>query len=168
MAKEKSSHVVFHILRLNGERNLKTTPIHYPHLNWTLGRTKAEDQPDESSNIEFTKGRLELEADDWRVEWMRAYNDGGEITVNGIKKRIKGDRSMYIITEENPDDKVKIQEKLVDRIVEQRVVDRSFVEVLTIDQLEKLCISNGIDISKHPNTTEGLIAALDSNGNISK
>lgn len=81
MAEQKklppSEFVTFHLLRLDGKtKHLKTTVINYPHLSWKQGRTKSEDEPDESDNIEFTKGRLILKKSDWRVEWMRCYNSG--------------------------------------------------------------------------------------------
>lgn len=169
MAKEKESDfVVFYITRLNGDPHPKNTPIHYPHLRWEKGRTKEEDAPDESDNVEFNKGRLALHKDDWRVQWMEAYNDGGTIEVNGKKVNIKGERSMFIITKDDPLQKVKIQEKIVTETIEKRVVDSAFLKLLTADQLEQLCTSNWIDISKYPNTPEGLIQALEDNGNVAK
>lgn len=49
---------------------------------------------------------------------------------------------MYIITEEDPDLKIKIEEKLIVEKVEVKVVDLSFAKLLTTDQLEQLCTSN--------------------------
>jgi hypothetical protein len=134
--------VVFYITRLNGDPHPKNTPIHYPHLKWEKGRTKEEDAPDESDNVEFNKGRLALHKDDWRVKWMEVYNDGGQIEVDGKKFTIKGDRSLFIITKQDPFNKIKIQEKIVTDTIEKRVVDRAFIKLLTTDQLEQLCISN--------------------------
>lgn len=164
----ENEFVVFYITRLNGDVHAKNTPIHYPHLRWEKGRTKEEDAPDESDNVEFNKGRLALHRDDWRVEWMKAYNDGGTIEVNGKKVVIKGDRSMFIITTDDPYQKVKIQEKIVTNTVEKRIVGMEFAKLLTTDQLEQLCIGNGIDITKYNPTPEGLIKALEDNGNIAK
>lgn len=88
--KEKENEfVVFYITRLNGDVHPKNTPIHYPHLRWEKGRTKEEDAPDESDNVEFSKGRLALHKDDWRVKWMEVYNDGGQIEVGGKVVTIK-------------------------------------------------------------------------------
>jgi len=169
VAKEKESEfVVFYMTRLNGEPHHKNTPIHYPHLRWEKGRTKEEDTPDESDNLEFNKGRLALHRDDWRVQWMEVYNDGGIIEVGGKKVTIKGDRSMFIISKEDPLQKIKVQEKIVTNTVEKRVVDKDFAKLLTADQLEQLCTSNWIDISKYPNTVDGLMQALEDNGNIAK
>ncbi len=165
---QKQEYVTFYLVGLNGEPKNKLTPIRYPHLTWEKGRSKEEDTPDETHNVEFVKGRLTLEVDDWRVQWMRVYNSGGKIIVNGKEFKIKGDQSMFIITEEDPNLKVKIQEKVVTERVEVKVVERSFTNLLTTDQLEQLCTLNGIDISKYDQTSEGYIQALEDNGNIAK
>ena len=77
MAKEtKVGKVTFYLMRLDGEMNIRETKITYPFAEKILGRTKDEDRVDQSLDVTFDNGSLTLDADDFRVEWLKAYTSG--------------------------------------------------------------------------------------------
>lgn len=158
--------ITFYIVRLDRELQVRETPIYFPRAKVTQGRTKAEDQRDDGHDIIFNHGYLELDEDDFRVEWMRVYNTGGTFDYEGKPVRVAPNNNMFKITEEDPTLKVKTLTQNVEVKVEVQVLNKDFVDLLSVDQLEAFANTNKMDISAVKKTKASLVEFLEANGRI--
>lgn len=163
---KEQENVTFYLVRLDGELNIRETPIHYPFGDIRYGRTKDEDERDVSRNVTFIRGSYTTN-DPFIIEWLRKYNTGGAfIDHNGKNRVIQPNHQMFLVTEEDPAIKVKTIVKKEIETVEVEVLQSSFVKLLEIDQLEQWAIGQGLSIPTDKRTKEGLIEFLTSQGRI--
>ena len=158
--------ITFYIVRLDGELQVRETPIYFPRAKIIQWRTKQEDQRDEGYDIMFNHGYLELDEDDFRVDWMRVYNTGGTFDYEGKPVRVVPNNNMFKITEEDPTLKVKTLTNNVEVKVEVQVLNKEFVDMLSVEQLEAFANTNQLDISGVKKTTTALVEFLQDNGRI--
>jgi hypothetical protein len=158
--------ITFYIVRLDGELQVRETPIYFPKAKVSQGRTKAEDDRDYTYDIMFNHGYLELDEDDFRVEWMRVYNSGGTFEYEGKPVRVVPNTNMFKITEEDPTLKVKMITQNVEVKVDVQVMNKEFVDLLSVDQLEAFANTNKIDISAVKKTKAAMVEFLASTGHI--
>lgn len=168
MAKEKVPWLVtFYKVRLDGELDIKESHIFYPFGDVVQGRTKAEDFRTEEYNVVFDRGILVLDADDWRVGWLRVYNSGGTFKGHDGKERtLRPNNNLFYITEEDPNLKVKTVVQKEIETVEVNILPASFAKTLEIDQIESWAIAEGLSIPQDKRTKEGIIEYLTSLGRI--
>lgn len=114
----------------------------------------------------FNHGYLELDADDFRVEWMRAYNTGGSFQYEGSTIKVIPNSNMFRITEEDPTLKVKMLTQNVEVKVEVQVINAAFVDALGIPELEAFANTNKIDISGVKKTKAAMVEFLTNAGHI--
>jgi hypothetical protein len=158
--------ITFYIVRLDGELQVRETPIYFPRAKIIQWRTKQEDQRDEGYDIMFNHGYLELDEDDFRVDWMRVYNTGGTFDYEGKPVRVVPNNNMFKITEEDPTLKVKTLTNNVEVKVEVQVLNKEFVDMLSVEQLEAFANTNQLDISGVKKTKTALVEFLQDNGRI--
>ena len=158
--------ITFYIVRLDGELQVRETPIYFPRAKIVQWRTKAEDQRDEGYDIMFNHGYLELDADDFRVEWMRVYNSGGTFDYEGKPVRVSPNNNMFKITEEDPTLKVKTLTQNVEVKVDVPVILKDWVDTLSVEQLEAFANTNKLDISGVKKTKAAMIEFLTNSGHI--
>lgn len=114
----------------------------------------------------FNHGYLELDEDDFRVDWMRVYNTGGTFDYEGKPVRVVPNNNMFKITEEDPTLKVKTLTNNVEVKVEVQVLNKEFVDMLSVEQLEAFANTNQLDISGVKKTKTALVEFLQDNGRI--
>ena len=151
---------------MDGELQTRETPIYFPKAKISQGRTKAEDDRDDSYDILFNHGYLELDADDFRVEWMRVYNTGGSFQYEGKPIIVKANNNMFRITEEDPTLKVKMITNNIETKVEVQVLNKDFVDMLSVEQLESFANTNKLDISAVKKTKAAMVEFLGNAGHI--
>ncbi len=158
--------ITFYIIRLDGELQFRETPIYFPKAKISQGRTKAEDDRDYTYDIVFNNGYLELDEDDFRVDWMRIYNSGGTFQYEGKPVRVVANTNMFKITEEDPTLKVKMITQNVEVKVDVPVILKDWVDTLSVEQLEAFANTNKLDISAVKKTKAGMIEFLTNTGHI--
>ena len=158
--------ITFYIVRLDGELQVRETPIYFPRAKVLQGRTKQEDQRDEGFDIMFNHGYFEFDEDDFRIGWMDVYNTGGTFEYEGKSIPVVANSNMFKVTREDPTLKVKTLTQNVEVRVEVQVLNKDFVDLLSVDQLEAFANTNKLDISGVKKTKSALVEFLENNGRI--
>lgn len=118
-------------------------------------------------------GRYTTEKGSVQDQWLSIYNSGGTLNLPEISDKpivIKPNTQLFHVTTKDPSEKNVIKQEVV-KEVEVAVVAKSFLDMLTADQIEAYCSSNGISLSTldpKQKTKAGLITFLDENGHVSK
>lgn len=162
--------ITFYMTRLDGELAIRETPIYFPRAAIIKGRTKSEDDRDNSYDVIFMEGKCTVPEGSVQAEWLKIYNSGGTLqfpAVNdGIPFQIRGNTNIFMISTNDPMDKVRKETVEVERIVERPVLVSTFAELLTVDQLEQFATSNNIDLTDAKKTKAGMITFLTERGYI--
>lgn len=165
--------VTYYLMRLDGELAIRETPIYFPKAAVHKGRTKAEDDRDTQYDVIFMDGRLTVENGSVQDQWLAIYNSGGVLSLPDISDKpitIKPNTQMFHVTTKDPSEKNIVTNEVIKK-VEVAVVAKEFLNILTVDQIEAYCTSNGIDLSNldaAKRTKASLIQFLDDTGHISK
>lgn len=97
---------------------------------------------------------------------MRVYNSGGTFDYEGKPVRVVPNNNMFRITEEDPTLKVKTVTQNVEVKVEVQVLNKEFIDILSVEQLEVFANTNKLDISAVKKTKAALVEFLTGTGHI--
>lgn len=71
--------ITFYLTRLDGELAIRETPVYFPKAAVIKGRTKAEDDRDNSYDVIFMDGKVTVPEGSVQAEWLKIYNSGGAL-----------------------------------------------------------------------------------------
>lgn len=95
----------------------------------------------DSIRIDFVRG-LYVCTDPLVAEYLDVYTNGGMFQ----GKYIEGKNQIFIVTSEDPTQKVATRDVVTEKIVEVVKYPISFIESQNVKSLEQLCIASGLSL----------------------
>lgn len=151
----------FYITHQDGKIRTRATNIYFsPSAHKLEGRIAAEDRYPDMVVIEFRQGSY-IANDPDIAEFLSLYTYGGIYHEGKADQRfIIGNSMAFIITEEDPTNKVVTKTVTQIEVQEKNVITKDFASKLDVKMLEQYAISQGVDLTNVQMTKNAITAKL--------